>query len=266
MIHSGTYGTGEFTEEGKPINLAFSLSAVIQDHKGHKVGLTIAGKHPTGKRGQERGIVALDGDCSNTYTGDTIVDGAYNVLYLRKESGATAIAGNIYITNRSAVSMFFSNQISDSSKVVLSNRATFMFSTSPGERIERIRELIVEKGVGIFSFGHLEESINDKRTLILDDLNINNGASLRIMRWEEGRDFLLVRKNSKHLADAMKKITIDGWAKNQVYLKDYDKDYWSIEAAPEPATYGALLSGLGLGLAVWRKRQKGRRTNECATK
>jgi len=74
------------------------------------------------------------------------------------------------------------------------------------------------------------------------------------MRWEAGRDHLLVRKDSTHLEEALKKISIDGWAKNQVYLKDYDKDYWSIEAAPEPATYGAIFVGLGLGLFICRKR------------
>jgi len=266
VIHSRTYGTGEFTEEGISVRLSFSLSAVIQDHKDHKVGLIITGKHRVGERGQERGIVTLEGSYSNTYTGDTVVDGAYNILYMSKRNGATAVSGDLYVRDGAIANIFGGNQISDSSKVVIRNKATFMFNSKSGDQSEKIRALIVEKGVGRFDFGHTEGSMNDKRTLILDDLSINDGASLRIMRWQEGRDHLLVRKGSKHLADAMKKITIDGWAKNQVYLKDYDKDYWSIEAAPEPATCGALLSGLGLGLAVWRKRQKGRRTNECAAK
>ncbi|KXU35638.1 hypothetical protein AXK11_05835 [Cephaloticoccus primus] len=254
VIHAGTYGTGNFTEEGQPVNLSFSLSAVIKDHKDHKVGLILTGKHPAGERGQERGIVALEGDRSNTYTGDTVVDGVYNALYLSKKSEATAIAGNLYVKNGAAVNLLRSNQIADSSSVFLTSGAGLMFSSIQGERIEKIRALIVEKGVSKFDFGHLEESINDKRTLILDDLSINNGALLRIMRWQEGRDHLLVRKDSKHLADALKKITIDGWAKNQIYLKDYDKDYWSIEAAPEPTTYGALLGAMGLGVFVLRRR------------
>ncbi|KXU36460.1 hypothetical protein AXK11_04505 [Cephaloticoccus primus] len=75
---------------------------------------------------------------------------------------------------------------------------------------------------------------------------------------------MLVRKDSKHLADALKKITIDGWAKNQIYLKDYDKDYWSIEAAPEPATCGALLGALGLGLVAWRRRRSPRASSSSS--
>jgi len=246
VIHAGTYGTGNFTEEGQPVNLSFSLSAVIKDHKDHKVGLILTGKHPAGERGQERGIVALEGDRSNTYTGDTVVDGVYNALYLSKKS-------DLYVKNGAAVNLLRSNQIADSSSVFLTS-AGLMFSSLQGERIEKIRALIVEKGVGRFDFGHTERSINDKRTLILDDLMISKGALLRIIRWQEGRDHLLVRKDSKHLADAMKKITIDGWAKNQVYLKDYDKDYWSIEAAPEPAICGAILGAMGLGVFVLRRR------------
>jgi len=253
VIHAGTYGTGAFTEDGRQVNLSFSFTAVIQDHENHKVGLILTGKHSSGERGQERGVVALEGIHSNTYTGDTVVDGAYNHLLLAKANGATAIVGDVYVKNAGTLNLLRSNQISDSSRMVLS-RGTLIFSSIKGERIEKIRALIVEKGVSRFDFGHLEESINDKRTLILDDLNINNGASLNIFRWQEGRDHLLVRKGSKHLADAMKKITIDGWAKNQVYLKDYDKDYWSIEAAPEPAICGAILGAMGLGVFVLRRR------------
>jgi len=39
-----------------------------------------------------------------------------------------------------------------------------------------------------------------------------------------------------------------------VCLKDYDKDYWSIEAAPEPTTYGAIVTVAGLGLFIYRRR------------
>jgi len=92
--------------------------------------------------------------------------------------------------------------------------------------------------------------------LFLDDLIIKDRSLLRISGWETGRDFLLVRKDSKHLADAMKKLTIDGWAKNQIYLKEYDKNYWSIEAAPEPAVCGAILGAVALSIVGWRRRRR----------
>jgi len=47
---------------------------------------------------------------------------------------------------------------------------------------------------------------------------------------------------------------INGWGKNQVYLKDYDKDYWSIEAAPEPSIYGGIFGIVGVAIVALRKR------------
>jgi len=170
------------------------------------------------------------------------------------------------------VRLISNEQINNKSRVLLkagevgASRISFA-GLYQADITETFHQLTVD-GRNVLDFGS-GDSLGYKhgiRKLILDDLEILAGGHLGIRRWQSQRDFLLVRKDSKHLADAMKKITIDGWAENQVYLKDYDKDYWSIEAAPEPATYGALLSGLGLGFAVWRKRQKGRRTNECAAK
>jgi len=99
--------------------------------------------------------------------------------------------------------------------------------------------------------------------IYLDDLIIKNGAFLKIRAWQAGRDHFLVRKDSKHLEDALKKLTIDGWAKNQIYKKSYVEngvEYWSIEAAPEPATYGAVLVSVG---AVGLRRR--RKSSGCDT-
>jgi len=122
---------------------------------------------------------------------------------------------------------------------------------------EKIHALVVKEGTNRLVFYHPEDiRDNFKKTLLLDDLIISDDAFLRISGWEAGRDHLLVRKDSGHLADSLKKITIDGWGKNQVYLKDYDKDYWSIEAAPEPTTCGAILGTVGLGLFIYRRRRR----------
>jgi len=120
---------------------------------------------------------------------------------------------------------------------------------------EKVHKLVVQSGNGILSFQHHADPKDQaKRLFYFDDLVIANGASLTVKTWKAGRDYFLVRKNSQHLKDALKKLMIEGWEKNQVYLKSYDKDYWSIEAAPESSTYGALFGALGFGLVVWRKR------------
>jgi len=253
-IRSKTSGSSQIDQYGDRIFLNVHINAVIQDHKTHKVGLVMTGAHPLG----ESGIVTLSGGQENTFTGDVVVEGTRNILYLAKTNGVTSIQGNAYVKSGGRLALANSDQIKDTATVTLSgNNANFSFTGNAVNNSEKIHALVVESGRGIFSFSHpVKTKDNASRTLILDDLIIKDGATLRIAAWEAGRDHFLVRKDSKHLADALKKISIDGWAKNQIYLKDYDKEYWSIEAAPEPATYGAIFGAVGLALWGWRYRKR----------
>jgi len=211
-------------------------------------------------------MVRLGGKENNTFTGDVVVQGKFNSLFLSKQNGATAIQSRrIYVKAQGRLAIAKSDQIADSSTVTLiGNGSMLSFTGASGPSIvektrEKIHELVVESGKGIFSFMHSNKFKDvSEKTIILDDLIINDRASLRIIGWEEGRDHFLVRKDSKHLADAMKKISIDGLGENQIYLKDYGRDYWSIEAAPEPATCGAILSAVGTSLAIYRRARKRR--------
>jgi len=255
VIQSGTYGTGNRNEVGDLVNLSFSFSAAIQDHKDHKVGLVLRGKHPQG----ERGIVSLEGKDSNTFTGDTVVEGVYNSLALAKDNGTLAISGDVYVKAGAAINIVKSNQIADSSRLTLSGRRSIVaFSSKFVNLSEAIHELVIDGGEGVLNFGHNPKNRNDyfTKTLILDDLIIKDKASLRVIGWQEGRDHLLVRKDSQSLQDALRKISIDGWGNNQIYLKNYDKDYWSIEAAPEPSTYGAILGATALGIFAYRRKRE----------
>jgi len=257
LIYSQTSGTSYLTEDGHKTFNSLVIDAVIANSASHKVGVTIKGNHPAG----ELGMVILRGSHANTFTGDVIVEGKRNRLYLNKDDGVTAIRGDIYVRNKAMLVLTSSNQIADSSRIVISGSKTnLMFTAGAKDVLEKISSLVVQGGRGVINFGHDVQRTPDyfKRTLLLEDLIIEGGASLRISKWQAGRDFLLVRKNSPHLADALKKISIDGWAQNQVYLKNYNRDYWSIEAAPEAAGYGAVLGALGLGLAVWRQQRNQR--------
>jgi len=257
VIRSYTMGSSLVNDYNDRLYYSFGIDSVISDNKGHKVGLIINGAHPR----NERGIVGLGGSRENTFTGDVIVDGVRNKLYLSKAEGVTAVRADIYIKNSANLVIVNSDQILDSSVVRLSGRNSAIGFTGLVKSVsEKINALEVESGTGILSFGHNPLASDDRseKTLILDDLIIAPGASLRIMRWQADRDHLLVRKDSEHLADALKKLTIDGWGRNQIYLKEYDEAYWSIEAAPEPSTYGALLGATGLGLAAWRRRFRSR--------
>jgi len=100
--------------------------------------------------------------------------------------------------------------------------------------------------------------------LYLDDLIIEDGSFLSITHWLNGEDFLLVRKDSKHLADSLKKIRFIGYDPNAIHLEEFNKEYWAISGAPEPATYGAIFGTLGLSLFIYRKQNK-KRTEKVVT-
>jgi len=260
VIRAGTYGSSALNTLGDQVFRNLHINAEIQNHKNHEVGLVLTGVQPTGRRA----LVRIGGSSSNTFTGDVVVEGRYNALFLEKTNGATAIASkSIYVKSGGRLAVASSNQISDAATVRLAGHGSmfsFVGSSSPdivGSVSEKVHALVVESGNGVFSFMHSNKFKDTfRKTIILDDLIINAGASLRIAHWEEGRDHFLVRKDSTYLADAMKKLSIEGWAKNQVYLKDYDKDCWSIEAAPEPATCGAVFGGVALALVGCRLRRR----------
>jgi len=101
-------------------------------------------------------------------------------------------------------------------------------------------------------------SFGDPKHLYLDDLIIDDGSFLEVTHWQYGEDFFLVRKNSRHLADSLKKIRFVGYDPNAIHLEEFNKDYWAISGAPEPATYGAIFGTLGLALFIYRKRDRGK--------
>jgi len=262
IFKSATYGFSPPNKRGEKLFYHLAINSEIRDHATHKVGITVKGGHPNG----EIGLVLLTGNTSNTFTGDVIVEGTHNALLLHKGAGARAVQSKrIYVRSGGRFATTGDgDQINDAATVTLSgNGSMFSFTGAGGPGVvgyasEKVHALQVESGQGVFSFMHYTKFKDRyRKTIILDDLIINARASLRIALWEAGRDHFLVRKDSKHLADAMKKISIDGWAKNQVYLKNYNKEYWSIEAVPEPAVCGAILGLVGFGLWRWcRQKQR----------
>jgi len=84
---------------------------------------------------------------------------------------------------------------------------------------------------------------------------------LFIRNWEDKHDFLLVRHDATNIAriDAafLARINFEGYGDAQwVYWSD---EFWEIKpmaADPEPATTGAILGAVGLGLVIWRKKRQ----------
>jgi len=230
------------------------IFSVVANNSSKEIGLNISGDHGMAGWGQ----VGFYGGESNTFTGDVNISG-HNLLALIKTGGATSIRGDINVKDGAMLGVHRSNQISDSSTVTLSSyhrdSSILYFSSQHAENIsEGFHKLFVD-GRGVFDFDQTDPRnfLHGQRHLYLDDLEIEKDSRLLVRQWEEGRDHILVRRDSEHLEESLKRIQFEGYDPNAVHLEDYDENYWEINAMPEPATYGAALSLVALGLARYRK-------------
>jgi len=265
FIDSRIEGDGIITSSASNSALNFHLEvstkyvlqihSVIADNLGRRIGLDISGDHGAGW-----GEIGFYGNKSNTFTGDVNISG-HNLLALIKTGGASSILGNISVKDGAMIGVFHSNQISDSSTLTLKSNqgdySTFYFSSQHAQNIsEKIHKLVVDGGAVLnFDQSSPRHFPHGQRHLYLDDLEIKEGSTLFVKEWAEGRDHILVRRDSEHLEESLKRMHFEGYDPNAVHLEDYDKDYWEINAMPEPATYGAGLSLVALGLARYRRQR-----------
>jgi len=101
--------------------------------------------------------------------------------------------------------------------------------------------------------------------LWIDELEFNNADARLFMRnWYEYEDYFLISRtwlNSRseaQRAQLLSQIIFDGYQDFPVLAEGYDANYFMITPfnAPEPATYGAILGAVGIGLVAWRKRSR----------
>jgi len=213
-----------------------------------RVGVSIEN---ASKRKTKR-VIAFSSTASNTFTGNTTITGN-NILRLRKDNGAIAISGDLNIKNGSPVELQRRNQISRNSRVSLVsfvNDASEIKFSGAGLS-ETIHQLTVE-GTGKIDFD--DNFYHETRHFYLDDLEIKAGSRLIIQNWKEGRDFLLVRKDSAHLHNSLNKVEFQGYG-NGRKLVDFNHEYYAIQT-PEPAVYGTGLALAGLGVSGLRRKSR----------
>jgi len=208
-------------------------------------------------------IIGFTGSRANTFSGKSTIRGHKVELNLMKANGVTSISGDLAIRNGALLKTHFKNQFARHSIVTLDSfsdsASTLRFvSVHYGQRDlqENIHALVVE-GDGIIDFG-MEDTrgSHGSRYFYMDDLQITLGSNLQILAWEEGRDHLLVRKDSAHLEKSLKRLEFEGYNPGNIHLNDFNKDYWEISGTPEPAAYGAGLAAVGLGITALRNRKK----------
>jgi len=257
----GIYGPGILTagyggdlnidfHAGAERDYDFRIDAVIGDYKEGgsiplAVNLKVYGAH------NEKSVLYLDGSTSNTYTGYTLVEGRGNEIALRKTGGAIAIQRDVTVSNQATLNFHGSNQLG-SGVVTLRNHSWLNhYPPNPtADMSNKIRKLVVD-GVGALSFGDLNKG-SGKIWIYFDDIEIINDGWLEVFYWEYGRDFFLINKASANVDRILSRISFNGYDRNNIHLEDFSPDYWAI-VAPEPATYGAVLGAVGLGLVIYRK-------------
>jgi len=239
-----TFGNGYLTSLQGVINVtqygsnSLNLRVGIRDNGNIQVGLNIVFK--------AKGEVSLGGGLSNTFSGVVNIQGSHT-LFLDKEDGAVAISGHMNVRDGAKVISRRSGQIAKHVRVTLESSGTHVSQLVLESWVrESFRELNVD-GNGIAEF-------NGSSKLIIDEINVGSGDLLKVVGWEYQKDLFLVRKTSTHVKDALNRIVFQGQSK-PVHLEDYNKDYWELTTAPEPATYGAIFGALGLGIAIYCKRR-----------
>jgi len=192
------------------------IESVIRDNINKRIGLRISGTH------RSRTTIVLAGNSANTFTGNVEVSGIGNVLALAKAQGVAASHGDFLIKNGGVLELRRGSQISDGSTVRLKSGTLKLTWNGGSSRSDIFHKLAIEehsrlqfeywKGIG--------------SGLYLDELIISDASLLEVQGWKAGRDWLLVRKTSKSLSDALRKIRFEGYDPNAVHLEEYNKEYW----------------------------------------
>jgi len=230
------------------------IQTVIANNGRTEVGLRLAGNNGPWS------AVILGGNRSNTFSGNVDISGKSTTLTLNKEGGATAIRGNIVVRDNAKLTLWRGNQIADTSTVRLAD-SIFQFAALDLILAQDLSESFHRLIVGGESILEYTGTRSGRRFIYLDDLSISNNGRLLVAAWKEGKEYLLVRKNSKHLYASLSRIKFGGFPAGwHGGLKDFNKDYWQIiPGLPEPSTYGAIFASGVLGLALWQRRRRERK-------
>jgi len=252
-ILTSSVGTIKFTSIGSPVRHILPISSVISDSENIKVGLEIV------NTSNLYNGIGLFGRQANTFSGDINITGKA-LLDLYKNAGVVSVSGNLNVNEGAKVSVYRSGQIGRAARVLLKSKSNALailgFNGNFEKNIKEVFNGLKIDGNAVFSFSlNGNNKPHGARDILIDDLHVMEGSHLLVKEWLDGRDRLLVRKDSAHVHDSLKRIEFENHDTRTVNLRSYDKDYWEIYALlPEPATYGELFIAVGIGFALYRKQ------------
>jgi len=89
--------------------------------------------------------------------------------------------------------------------------------------------------------------------IINGDITFGAESKLFIRNYYEYEDYILIRRNGAGLVN-LDNIVFEGYG--PAIMRSWDDDYYQITPNPEPATYGAILGIVGIGIVMWRKKRR----------
>jgi len=190
------------------------------------------------------GTLAL-GKTSTNYLGGNIIVGDRAGTDILRLDRAEQIANNATVTLRGGHP--------DPSRFLMAEgilQFNGIYGSGVGIR-ETIGNLHIE-GRGVIDFRGGE--VGRANYLIINgNITFDSASRLFIRNWYEFEDYLLIRRNGAGLVN-LNNIEFEGYG--PAILRPWDGDYYQITPNPEPATYGAILGIVGIGLVVWRKKRR----------
>jgi len=89
--------------------------------------------------------------------------------------------------------------------------------------------------------------------IINGTITIGEDSRLFIRNWFEFEDYILIRRNGASSVD-LSRVEFVGYG--PAFFRDWNSEYYLMTPAPEPATYGAILGAVGLGLWAWQRKRR----------
>lgn len=191
----------------------------------------------------------------NTLAGTGIIDlGSSGYLGVGVNSGSSTFGGSIAGTGTLAKlgsgTLTFDSSLSFSGTLLLSGGTLALNGNTLTLGTLHIT------GNTVIDFGNSSASLLNVTSFIID-----SGATLSVTGWANAVDYFYAQNWAGSVHDTssiapVNQVGFSGYSNNSTQWLSYGNQITPFTPAPEPATYGALLTGFAAAIAFWRRGRK----------
>ena len=238
-LAGGTVTIGDGAGAANSASLTLLASNQIADYGGL---ITINSDGRLNLNGQQETINTVAGTGS-------IAFGSGGYLGVGSNSGSSTFGGSLtgtgVLEKLGSGSLTFTSSFNFSGELRLTGGTVILAGISATVTTLHIT------GNTVLDFGNSTASTLNATTLLIDA-----GVTLTITNWINTTDYFYAQNWTSATLGAtgntpMNQITFSGFSNNSTQWQSYDH---AVTPVPEPAAYGAILAGLGLAAACWRRR------------